>query len=347
MAKYYVNFEPSQERVIRYEDLSVCTYHGIAPQVKHELYVAFRLTKSVEIREASSGRVLAKSQQLALLNAVCELTFEADGEQKRIEMRPTNDSRLYVGGNSLFSCPIDAKDGEFLNSWRKGRTVLIKWKIRGHAAVIDSADFPTVVWVDYGNWIDSRNALPSLDSDAFAAKIMKKLNLSNTLIEQFPLEIPAKISNASGLPVGISSLMIDVRLLAEHLNNAVQILRNAKSSLDYRHVMDEVKSALEPISKYKNRQDLGKELLVETSIIGNLDANAGDTAAKEVICNFMRIMENAYWIASKPAHAKLQKSGDRFSMHPDRSEALLVLVVGLAAFRFLLERIGCYVETVL
>jgi hypothetical protein len=183
---------------------------------------------------------------------VCELTFEVDGEQKRIEMRPTKDSRLYLGVNSLFSCPIDAKDGEYLNNWRKGRTVLIKWKIRGHAAVIDSK-VPTVVWVDTSNWTDNRNVLPSLDSDTFTSKILTPLNLSNMLIEQFPLEIPAKIKNATGLPVGISNLMADFRILIDHLHNAVQILRNAKSGRDYRHVMDEVKSALEPISKYEAR----------------------------------------------------------------------------------------------
>lgn len=66
--------------------------------------------------------------------------------------------------------------------------------------------------------------------------------------------------------------MADFLILAEHLNNAVQILRNAKSGLEYRYVMDEVKSALEPIYQYKNKKDLGKELLVETSIIGNIDA---------------------------------------------------------------------------
>lgn len=86
------------------------------------------------------------------------------------------------------------------------------------------------------------------------------------------LEIPAKIKNTSGLPKAISSLMTDFLILAEHLNNAVQILRNAKSGLEYRYVMDEVKSALEPIYQYKNKKDLGKELLVETSIIGNIDA---------------------------------------------------------------------------
>jgi hypothetical protein len=135
--------------------------------------------------------------------------------------------------------------------------------------------------------------------------------------------------------------------LAENLNNAVQVLRNAKSGGDYIQVMNEVKSALDAISKYKKKRDLGKDLLVETSIIGNIDANAGDTAAEEVICNLIGIMDNVYSIASKPAHKKLKKSSGKFSMHPDRSEALLVLVVGLAAFRFLLERIDCYIETVL
>jgi hypothetical protein len=70
--------------------------------------------------------------------------------------------------------------------------------------------------------------------------------------------------------------------------------------------MDEVKSVLEPIYQYKNKKDVGKELLVETSIIGNIDANAGDTA-EEVICNLIGIMDNAYCIASKPAHKKLKK----------------------------------------
>jgi hypothetical protein len=88
--------------------------------------------------------------------------------------------------------------------------------------------------VDTSNWTDNSNALPSLDSDTFTAKIIKKLSLSNMLIEEFPLEIPAKIKNTSGLPKGISSLMADFLILTEHLNNAVQILRNAKSGLEYR-----------------------------------------------------------------------------------------------------------------
>jgi len=66
-----------------------------------------------------------------------------------------------------------------------------------------------------------------------------------------------------------------------------------------------------------------------------IDTNAGDIASEEVICG---IIDNAYWITGKPAHTKLKKSGGKFSMCPDRSEALPVLVVGLAAFRFLLRK---------
>jgi hypothetical protein len=39
---------------------------------------------------STANNVLANSQEVALLNVVCELTFEVDAEQKRIEMRPTN-----------------------------------------------------------------------------------------------------------------------------------------------------------------------------------------------------------------------------------------------------------------
>lgn len=70
--------------------------------------------------------------------------------------------------------------------------------------------------------------------------------------------------------------------------------------------MDEVKSALDAIRNYSNKRDLGGELLVETSIIGNIDPHAGDLAAEDVIDKFLKMMDNAYWIASKPAHTRLK-----------------------------------------
>ncbi|MFL6495389.1 MAG: hypothetical protein ACJ703_03070, partial [Nitrososphaera sp.] len=131
----------------------------------------------------------------------------------------------------------------------------------------------------------------------------------------------------------------------EHLTRAVEVLRDAKTGFEYRHVMDEVKSALDAIRNYSNRKDLGRELLVDTGIIGNVDPQGGDNAAADVIDRFLKIMDNAYWIASKPAHTKL-KSGQRFSMDPDRTDAILILTVALATSKFLLERIEHYINTV-
>lgn len=46
---------------------------------------------------------------------------------------------------------------------------------------------------------------------------------------------------------------------------------------------------------------------------------------QQAIDRLLRIIEIAYWITSKPAHAISKKSSDKFSMNPARSEVILVL----------------------
>ena len=141
--------------------------------------------------------------------------------------------------------------------------------------------------------------------------------------------------------------MNDLYTLVEHLNIAVDDLRNARSGPDYRHVMDEVKSSLDTIRRYQNKKDLGRELLVETSIICNIDPAAGDNAAENVITRLLNILEEVYQIASNPAHTTLRgKIPSRFSMNPDRTDAIFVLTTALAASKFLIERIETYIKTV-
>jgi hypothetical protein len=356
MARYFIDAEPDGNRVIKYFDLNVSSCLGISSKPRYQLDVHFNLTKSLGLVRSNNGGStnIGTSQDLALLNVTCELTFETENnsQQRRIELKPTQDSRLYVGGNTIFSTPIDAMDAEYLNSWRKGKTILIKWKISGHTAIIDSTNQsqPSLIfWLDASNTRDNRNMLPSLDSIAFASKILKPLKLSSTFIQEFPLEIPdIIIRKAPEFPSGIAGILNEVYSLVKHLNSAVEVLRNAKTGSDYRHVMDEVKSSLDSIRDPQNKKELGKELLVETSIIGNVDPPAGDLAAKDVIDKFLKIMDNAYWIASKPAHTKSKdKPPKRFSMNPDRTDAIFVLTVGLASCKFLLERIEHYIATVL
>jgi hypothetical protein len=180
------------------------------------------------------------------------------------------------------------------------------------------------------------------------SSILNPVGLSHTFLEVFPLEMPIAIKKAAGLPTGIGRLAADLFTLEEHLNNAVDVLRNARTSYDYRHVMDEVKTALENIAAYPSKRELGKELLVQTSVISNVDSSAGgDAAAVEVITKFLQLLDSAYWIASKPAHVKLKgKSAPRFGMSPDRTDAVFVLTIGLAAFKFLIERIELNIKTV-
>jgi hypothetical protein len=347
MVMYYIEAEPNRERAIKYIDLDVSSLGGISSQPIYELNVCFALTRSITLRSQDSSDPLGSSHDLALLNTTCELSFENSNQERIIHLRPTQDARLYLNGNTIFSTRINPQDAEHLNAWRNGKAVLLKWRILGYVAVIDSSNARSlpIFWLDVSNKSDNRNALPSLDTNAFTSKILTPLKLSNNFIEEFPLEIPDVIKKTTGLPPGISGLQSDLYLLAEHLNSAVEVIRNAKTGYDYRHVMDEVKSSLDSIRNYKNKNDLGKELLVETGIIGNTDPNAGNLASGDVMDKFFKIMDNAYWIASKPAHTKLKGSSLRFSMNPDKTEAIFVLTVALASARFLIQRIEHYIAT--
>lgn len=183
---------------------------------------------------------------------------------------------------------------------------------------------------------------------------MKPLDLLNTFVEDFPLEISPAIKKAQGLPhglpQGISGLMNDLQTLVEHLAAATRIMRESSSSEDYRHVMDEVKSSLDSLRNYPNKKDLAKEVLVQTGVIGNIDSSlGGDTSAEQYVNYFFKCLENIYQMASKPAHTKLrgqQQPPIQFSMMPDRSDAIFVLTSTLSASKFLLDKISTYVNTV-
>ena len=208
-------------------------------------------------------------------------------------LTPADNARLHISGRSVFSAPISCRDGEYLNAWRRGKKLLITWKMTGYVMAIDSAEHLPVVWLDASNVTDNNDALPSLDSDTIDSKILRPLKLSNMFIEEFPLEVSERIrksEQAAVLLSGINGIMHDLHTLVDHLYNAVEVLRNAKTGYEYRHVMDEVKTALEAIRNYVNKKDLGKEIFVETSIIGNIALNGGDIAAEDVMDKIFQIM---------------------------------------------------------
>lgn len=322
MPKYFIN--PDQDTV-SFVDLKVEPLRNISAEPNYHLELCLDLSRSVPLFEQPDGNPveISLTSDLALLEVTCEITFILQESQraKRVLLRPFDDSRLYISGNTFFQCLISSQDVEQLNSWRNGESILLQWNLRGFAAVADSSPPNPIVWLNGSNMTQNLHLRPSMDSNRFYSKIMAPLGLSHTFLEDFPIEIPQSIRTASSLPIGISGLIHDLQNLIEHLCSAVNILRESRRIEDFRHVMDEVKSSMDSIRNYPNKQILAKEILVETGIIGNVDSsNSGDRSAEQYMGYYFKILENIYQMASKPAHTKLrgQTTPSRFSMTPDR-----------------------------
>jgi hypothetical protein len=120
MVMYYINAEPRGNRVVKYFDLNISSLRGIiSSEPKYDLNVLFNLTGSVDVMRSSNigHKAIGTSHDLALLNVTCELTFETNSstQQQIMQLRPTQDARLYVNCNTMFSAQINPKDAEHLN----------------------------------------------------------------------------------------------------------------------------------------------------------------------------------------------------------------------------------------
>ncbi|MGB6593220.1 MAG: hypothetical protein WBE68_17110, partial [Candidatus Nitrosopolaris sp.] len=88
--------------------------------------------------------------------------------------------------------------------------------------------------------------------------------------------------------------------------NAVNILRNSRTTNDYRQVMDRVKTSVETIYSYvkntSNKKNLAKEIFIDVGVITDIDPTGAEIPAEDVIEKFGNILECIYQISSKPAH---------------------------------------------
>ena len=108
---------------------------------------------------------------------------------------------------------------------------------------------------------------------------MRRLGLSEEFIIDFPLKLPPSLLTHPNLPSGIKGILTDLNTLVSSLNNAVNILRNSRTTNDYRQVMDQVKTSVETIYSYvKNtsnkiaERDLVREVCINdirTSTVTN------------------------------------------------------------------------------
>jgi hypothetical protein len=228
-----------------------------------------------------------------------------------------------------------------------GETVIIEWKINGYAPVINSSyrDLP-ITSFDVSNSLDDPSRWPHIDPTEYNSKILQRLGLEEKFLAEFPLQIPAAITAYPSLPPAINGMQMDLNTLVTNLKNAVKILRNSRSTNDYRQVMDQVKTSVDAMRKYiqKNKTELAKEIFIDTGVIANVDPGGGDKAAEDVVEKFGVIMENIYQISSKPAHVTHRpgQPPGRFNFVPESSDAEFVLTIALASARYLMDKIEAY-----
>jgi hypothetical protein len=346
MNRYWIDFGSGRDRVLDYDGYEIAGTNEFPSRPKFQFILKFKMHRNVRIRFDQRDEIDAN--ELILIDAICSLSLRTSQSRNiiKLDLYRQDDRRMYTNGYYFFSTFIRAQDAESLARIIKGETIILGWEIRGYASVVRLDKSLPIMRFCVNNWNDEM--WPSISPDEYLNNILKKLGLDNKYMVEFPFEIPSSIKSHSGLPTGINGLLSDLLTLVNYLETAISIIRNPRSTNDYRQVMDLVKSSVDSIrSNVKNnRIIISKELFIDTGIITNIDPGGGDKAAEEIIEKVGDIMESIYQIASKPAHTKPRKGQPqlRFNISPEEADAQFVLVVGLASSKYLIEKINNYIN---
>ena len=120
---------------------------------------------------------------------------------------------------------------------------------------------------DVSNLLEDKTRWRQISPDEFSSKITQRLGLNEDFIFGFPLKIPPSLTTHPNLPPGISGFLTDLATLVSCLNNAVNVLRDPRSTNDYRQVMDQVKTSVETMRSFannpSNKKNLAKEIFID------------------------------------------------------------------------------------
>lgn len=340
----FVSFRTNSQSMLRYYDLSLSRSQNELFNQAYFLELKLQLIGNIEIKNNDNRQTLGTCSEIISLNTSMELSFELDDHSKIIFfMKPDPHSfspRLYLNGITTFVTKLTAIDIVKLTEWRRGRRIFLKWQIQGYGTVLVNGIYK-VVSINESNLIDGNN-LPQLNTNDFESKILQKTNLSNEFIIGFP--IGEQINNQNKLSNELQSFYQELDICISNLEIAVKEFRNSNSINGYKLTMVNIKSALDSIRKYSNKKQLGKTILIDNGIIGNIDTGGADIAAEEIMDDLFSIMDKIYQIVSKPGHTQTRKSQQnpkplKFTVAPDKEETLFCLTVSLAALKYLLERL--------
>jgi hypothetical protein len=120
------------------------------------------------------------------------------------------------------------------------------------------------------------------------------------------------------------------------LNDAVIKLRESRNSSDYKAVLGEIKGSLESIKDYQIDPSTSGNFLTQARTFKDIDPDGGLKASNEVMGRINGIIKSVYMMASKSLHT--ENEGIKFSMHPDREDALLMLEISLSVYKYLIAK---------
>ena len=341
----WIDFGVGNQRVLDFDGYEIVKTNDLPSRPAFQLGIRFKMNGNVAIK--SNGNTLAESGTLIVIDAKCKLTLKSTSGRHIMDINLYNQDnrRMYINGYYFFSTFITQNDVESLTHILDGETMIVFWNVAGDASAIKQGTYFPIMPFDVSNSLDSENKWPKISYSEFSSNILHRIGLAEKYISEFPLQLPSSIATSGSLPSGICGLLTDLRTLVNSLKSAINTLRNPRSTTDYRQVMDQVKTSVDSIRSYLpgHKQDLGREIFIDTGIIVNIDTPGGDRAAEDIIERIGNILENVYQIASKPAHTKTRpKSGQaqlRFSMNPDSSDSEFVLTLALASAKYLIQKI--------
>ena len=299
----------------------------------NELFLELRFSVNQKMQIRNKGSYL-KTDSITIINLVCVLSLHSTKNIARKEIYMYPDPRymqINLGSNISLLSKTDHYQIERLLKWRNGGDVHIGCRFYGHGLTTVNNKLLLVALTSGTS--DLTNVC--IGEDEWES-IVDKSGLNNKYIVEYDTSIPENFRNKGNQFV--NQVITDLEAMSFYLNNAKDRIRKARNISDYKSIMGDVKSSLDSIKDISIRSTTGRDFLVLSGTVSDLDPGTGDKAPNDIIGRIKSIIEQIYKISSKPAHTTLEKTKQRFTLMPDREDALFVLESSLCILKYLIDK---------
>lgn len=295
------------------------------------LELQFSVNQNMQIKNKDSS---LDTDSVTIINVVCVLSLYSTKNPAKKEIHMYPDPRymqINLGSSISFLSKTDQSQIERLLEWRHGGDVRVCCRFYGHGLANVNNRLLLVALTSITT--DLTNVC--IGEDEWES-IADKSGLNNKFIAEFDTSIPDSFRNKNNQFV--NQALTDLETMAFYLNNAKDRVRKARNISDYKSIMGDVKSSLDSVKGISITSTTGRDFLVLSGTVSDLDLGTADKAANDIVGRIKDIMEQIYKISSKPAHTTLERSKLRFTLIPDREDALFVLESSLCILKYLIDK---------